>query len=96
MKNYFYFICIFLLGQPLWGQVNYEWAFETHQFDRVNDFNVGLAIVQKGKERGFIDTSGQIFIPPQFNIIDAFSEDVASAGFTDYVKMESRSGFIDR
>ena len=87
----------FLLNcfQQGFAQDTYRWAF-TVDFDRFNDFDNGLAIIQKGRERGFIDTDGNVFIQPKFHIIDAFSENVASAGFTDYKTMDSKSGFIDR
>jgi len=88
-------LCILLMPEVN-AQKYYRWAFETNQYDKVNDFNNLLAITRKGLKKGYIDTTGREFIPPTFNIIDAYTEGLASAGFTDFQKMESRSGYIDR
>lgn len=95
--KYLLIILIFpFLVKPGLTQQNYEWAFTTNQFDRCNDFNDGLAIVKIGFERGYINREGKIHIEPQFNIIDAFSEDVASAGYINFKTMEAQSGYINR
>ncbi len=75
---------------------HYEWAFTTNQFDRANDFSDGYAIVKKKFNRGFIDRNGAVVVEPQFNIIDAYSENLASAGFVNFQTAESKSGYIDR
>ena len=77
-------------------QEQYEWAFSTNQFDKANDFSDGYAIVKKKYKRGFIDRSGAVVIQPQYNIIDAFSENTASAGYVNYQTSESASGYINR
>ena len=74
----------------------YEWAFTTNQFDKANDFSDGYAIVKKKFLRGFIDRTGAVVVKPQFNIIDAYSEEVASAGFVNYQTADSKSGYINR
>ena len=86
----FAFLCLNLNAQ------NFEWAFTTNQYDRCNDFSDGLAIVKKGFLRGYINREGQVHLKPQFNIIDAFAEGTASAGYTNFETMESKSGFINR
>lgn len=87
------FLCclpLFLFGQQ------YEWAFTTNHFDKANDFSDGYAIVKKKMLRGFIDRSGAVAVKPQFNIIDAYSQNIASAGYVNYKTAESKSGYIDR
>ena len=88
-------ILLIFLSNILLAQ-NYEWAFTTNQYDRCNDFSDGLAIVKKGFKRGYINREGQVHLEPQFNIIDAFAEGTASAGYTDFKTMDSESGFINR
>ena len=91
--TYLLFICF---SANVSAQQNYEWAFTTNQFDRCNDFSDGLAIVKKGFKRGYINRQGLIHTKPEFNIIDAFSEDVASAGYIDFKTMDAQSGYINR
>jgi WG containing repeat len=91
-----FYLLLWLSPLLLSAQQQYEWAFTTNQFDKANDFSDGYAIVKKGLVRGFIDRKGQVVIEPQFNIIDAYSENTASAGYVNYQTAESTSGFIDR
>lgn len=78
------------------AQQNFEWAFTTNQYDRCNDFSDGLAIVKIGFKRGYINRAGEIHIAPEYNIIDAYSEDLASAGYIDFKTMDAKSGYINR
>lgn len=66
-------------------------------FDLISPFHEGLAVVRKyGKsgyidgKSGFIDTSGKIVIPLQFDSTNGFHEGLA------YVKINEKYGFIDR
>jgi hypothetical protein len=96
MKHLLIFFILFIATSLGIAQQNFEWAFTTNQYDRCNDFSDGLAIVKIGFERGYINREGKIHIKPQFNIIDAYSEDVASAGFIDFKTMDAKSGYINR
>lgn len=96
MKNILNVFIFTIFSMTALAQHNFEWAFTTNQFDRCNDFSDGLAIVKKGFKRGYINREGKIHIAPQFNIIDAFSENVASAGFIDFKTMDAKSGYINR
>ena len=91
MKNLLILLISIIFLKPGIAQQNFEWAFTTNQYDRCNDFSDGLAIVKIGFNRGYINREGKIHIQPQFNIIDAFSEDVASAGFIDFKTMDAKS-----
>jgi hypothetical protein len=95
MKNILIILIFSFLLKPGFSQQNFEWAFTTNQYDRCNDFSDGLAIVKIGFKRGYINREGEIHIKPQFNIIDAYSEDVASAGFIDFKTMDAKSGYIN-
>ncbi|MFT4666504.1 MAG: hypothetical protein ACI8YQ_003091 [Polaribacter sp.] len=93
LRTFFLFCCclpVLLTAQQ------YEWAFTTNHFDKANDFSDGYAIVKKKMLRGFINRSGEVVVKPRFNIIDAYSENIASAGFVNYQTAESKSGYIDR
>ncbi len=96
MKKAQLFILIAALGilSPGYAQKNYQWAFKT-DFDKVYDFYDGHAIVMTGIKKGFIDKTGATSVNPKYNIIDAYSEGLASAGFINFSSMESKSGFID-
>ena len=96
MKNILFLLISAIFLKPAIAQQNFEWAFTTNQYDRCNDFSDGLAIVKVGFERGYITREGKIHIQPKFNIIDAYSENVASAGFIDFKTMDARSGYINR
>src|SRR6266536_3309670 len=48
------------------------------QFDGVNEFHEGLALVTAGKKKMFIDATAKVVINPQFDIVDDFSEGVAA------------------
>ena len=92
-KNLMKYLLILLIStiflKPLIAQQNFEWAFTTNQYDRCNDFSDGLAIVKVGFERGYITREGKIHIQPKFNIIDAYSEDVAKEGKRLYGNFKS-------
>lgn len=84
-----------LLSDISYGQDNYEWAFSC-KYDNCYDFYDSRAIITKGRLKGFIDLQGTLIVPPTFNIIDAYSEELASAGYIDFAKMESKSGYINK
>jgi hypothetical protein len=83
-----------LMSWNLGAQKNYVWAFKT-DYQKVYDFYDGYAIVMTGIKKGFIDRRGSTFVSPKYNIIDAFSEGLASAGYINFKSMESKSGYID-
>ncbi len=87
-------LCALFLATISVAQDHYRWAFKV-DFDKVYDFTHSRAIIIDGFKKGFIDTTGQVVVPPQFNIIDAYAEGSASAGFLDTKDMSSTSGFID-
>ena len=53
-------------------------------------FREGLASVQKGKKRGFINAAGEFVIEPQFESAEDFEEGLAA------VKINGKWGFIDK
>lgn len=48
------------------------------EFDSVNGFREGLALVMRGGKKFFIDTSGRIVFEAKFDIVDGFSEGLAA------------------
>ncbi|MEO1515523.1 MAG: WG repeat-containing protein [Bacteroidota bacterium] len=92
----FSLLCLWLFASSLHAQdQNYEWAFDC-QYDKCYDFYDGRAIVIQGRRKGFIDRKGSLRVAPHFHIIDAYSQELASAGFIDFQKMESKSGYINK
>lgn len=85
-----------LLTYSSFAQKNFAWAFETTPYTRVSDFTRNLAIAAKGRDKGYIDTTGQLHIPLKFNVIDGFSEGLASAGYLSPDNRSSTVGFINR
>lgn len=60
-----------------WGYYNRknEWVIKP-QYENVEDFSGGLAVVQKGGKYGVIDTTGKVIIPIQYaNIFGDAAED---------------------
>ena len=53
-------------------------------------FSEGLAAIKMGGKWGFIDKTGKVVIPPQFDIVLCFSEGLAPIG------MGGKWGFIDQ
>jgi hypothetical protein len=52
-----------------WGYINTEGKWVVNpQFGHVNDFNEGLAAVEKEGQWGFIDKAGNFKINPQFDV----------------------------
>lgn len=96
MRKSLVFLLLFSLfcSLGLSAQKNYVWAFKT-DYPKVYDFYDGYAIVMDGIKKGFIDRTGATFIPPKYNIIDAFSEGLASAGYINFRSMESKSGYVN-
>ncbi len=80
---------------PLFSQNNYEWAFDC-PVDDCYDFYEGRAIARQGREKGFIDQNGSIVVEPQYHVIDAYTEGVATAGFINFSTGTSQSGFVNK
>ena len=59
------------------------------QFEDVLGFREGLAAVEMGRKRGYIDRTGKIVITPQFSDTRGFSDGLAQV-------WGDRPGFIDR
>src|SRR5262249_32574662 len=59
-------------------------------YSDVEDFSEDVAAVTQAKKRGYIDKTGNVVIPIQFDRAGAFSE-----GFA-YVKLGNRYGYIDK
>ena len=96
IRPLWYSLLVLLTFSQVSAQQSYKWAFTTNEYKRTSDFSDGLAIAQQGFKKGYINRQGQVHTPPTFNIIDAYSEGVASAGYTNFKTMDSESGFIDR
>ena len=84
-----------LFGIAAAAQDHYEWAFSC-QYDNCYDFYDNRAIITKGRKKGFIDLNGKQRVPPRFNIIDAYSQELASAGYIDFARMTSKSGYVNK
>ena len=78
------------------NRIDYKWAFSTNQWDKTTDFRENRALMSKGNLSGFIDTTGFEIIPVKYQLLDAYSEGLATAGFVDLKKMEFNSGYINR
>ncbi|WP_223032172.1 WG repeat-containing protein [Hanstruepera marina] len=66
-----------------------NWIVEP-QYDKARAFINGLAPVLKGKEWGYINTSGEVVIPFQYRDAEIFSEDGLAA-----IKVSKLWGFIN-
>lgn len=73
----------------------YQWAFDC-KFDNCYDFYEGRAIITKGRVKGFIDQTGVVQLKPSYHVIDAYSQDLASAGYINLKKMYSKSGYVNK
>lgn len=83
-----------------WGFIdkNGKWVI-LPQFDYVEDFSEGLAVVEVGKKIGYVDTTGKMVIPPQFKKTErmGFHEGLAAVEVEgDYGKWGWGIGYIDR
>ncbi len=77
------------------SQEHYEWAFDC-RYDNCYDFYDGRAIITSKRLKGFIDLTGRTRVKPRYHIIDAYSQNLASAGFIDFGDMNSRSGYLNK
>lgn len=59
-------------------------------YDRIETLSEGLAVVQKGKKYGYLDTAGKLVIPIKYDSADDFSEGLAA------VSMKGKYGYIDK
>jgi hypothetical protein len=73
------------------------------QFDSVNDFHEGLALVTARGEKLFIDAGGRVIITPQFDIVDNFSEGLAAVNIGEtripnlgLISNPGKWGYIDK
>jgi len=90
---FLFLLPIVCLGQ---NKIDYKWAFTTNQWDKTTDFRENRALISKEGLSGFIDTTGAEIIPLKYQLLDAYSEGLATAGFVDLKKMEFNSGYINR
>jgi hypothetical protein len=58
------------------------------QFDKVDDFSEGYALVQKNGKYGFVDAKGELVVEPQFDYANKVSGGLA------FVYWKSKFGFI--
>ena len=75
-------LCTFLDRQ---GRHIKDWGW----YDKIENFSGGLAQVKKDGKWGFVDTSGQIIVIPQFDWVWSFSEGFAM------VQKDRKWGLID-
>ena len=96
MQHSLYILFLLFVPSLVFAQPQYyEWAFDC-EYENCYDFYEERAIVTRGKLKGFIDNHGAEVIKPKYHIIDAYSQELASAGYINFKKMFSRSGFINR
>ncbi|MBF7066875.1 WG repeat-containing protein [Campylobacter volucris] len=60
------------------------------KYEKVWDFNEGLAIVKLNEKYGFIDKQGNLVIEAKYDIVNDFSEGLAG------VELNGKCGFIDK
>ena len=63
---------------------------KNYKYDRVNDFNEGLASVCRDGKWGFIDTSGREVVPCRYNDVFDFNEGMAR------VETGGKWGYVDK
>lgn len=75
--------------QNRWRFINrrYEFISDRH-FEEIRDFHNGLAAFKKGKYWGFVDTTGQTIVEPQYRKAGDFSDGIA------YVRMRTKKRFF--
>jgi hypothetical protein len=64
--------------------------------DARSEFSEGLVAVAVNKKWGYIDTTGKMTIPPQFNIAYEFSEGLAPVKIGTGCELCGKWGFIDK
>ena len=68
------------------------WACErpvVYGYDDIDCLSEGLAVVKRDGKYGFIDNTGQVVIPPKYDLAWDFSEGLAR------VSQNGKAGFID-
>lgn len=68
------------------------WACErpvVYGYDYIDCLSEGLAVVKRDGKYGFIDNTGQVVIPPKYDLVWDFSEGLAR------VSQNGKAGFID-
>ena len=79
-----------LFTQAVWADT---WKCEipkVTEYDHVSCLSEGLAWVRKGNKYGFIDTTGKVVIPFQYDLTYGFSEGLAR------VEKDGKVGFINK
>ena len=72
---------------------------ELHRFSAVKGISEGLACVEKDGRIGFIDMTGKLVIPCQYDWPNSFSEGLVVANFSEGLvaaKKYGKMGFIDK
>ena len=64
------------------------------EWERTRDFSEGLAAVFKDSKWGFIDTTGKLVIPCEWDGIDSTKQTVFYGGFA-HVEKDDKWGIID-
>ena len=64
--------------------------------DARGEFSEGLVAVSVNKKWGYIDTTGRMVIPPQFNIAQEFSEGLAPVKIGTGCELCGKWGFINK
>jgi len=78
-------------ASPRWGFIDRNGRLVINpQFDAVEDFQEGMAVVMVNRKYGFIDKKGRAVVPPQFDKAFDFHEGLA------LVVTNNRFGFINK
>jgi len=81
-----------------WGFIdktgNMVMTFNNYEYDYVGNFSEGLAIAWLNQKMGFIDKTGELIIPMEYNKTNDFSEGLAHVSKT--VDHSSKYGYIDK
>jgi hypothetical protein len=83
VMKYYFLMSAMLLSSALWSQ---QWA---KQYDYVDDFSNGLALVSKGDKKGFVNSEGKLVVPLIYDEAMHFNEGMAA------VKKGGNWGFLD-
>lgn len=80
-----------------WGYIDKtgKWIINP-QFDGVDNFSYGLAVVKINQKRGYIDANGNVVIAPQFISADAFAKNGLACVAIGNTEDDLKYGFIDK
>ncbi len=77
----------------LWGYIDISMRYEIPmEYQEVNHFKEGLAVVKKGEWYGYLDKTGEMVIDPIFHDAMDFNEGHAVVEVNDYLGMINRNG----